>query len=152
MDYVEDDGWDFCRELWQLDLRGNELKIVEREILRKLPALTHLDLRDNLISHIEADGAFLEVRRTVWEVCTATVLLPTIPLPTPHLDLRDNLTRGGCSCLGWSSGAGTSTYKRKFLLPYRTGRNCPLSLSYTGSMAGQYPCLFIFRLWSPFIQ
>jgi hypothetical protein len=68
VDYVEDDGWDFCRELWQLDLRGNELKIVEREILRKLPALTHLDLRDNLISHIEADGAFLEVRRTVGEV------------------------------------------------------------------------------------
>ena len=36
---------------------------MEREILRKLPALTHLDLRDNLISHIDADGAFLEVQR-----------------------------------------------------------------------------------------
>jgi Leucine-rich repeat (LRR) protein len=62
VDYIEDDGWDFCRELWQLELRGNELKIVERDILRKLPALTHLDLRDNLISHIDADGAFVEVR------------------------------------------------------------------------------------------
>ncbi len=86
MDYVEDDGWDFCRELWQLDLRGNELKIVEREILRKLPALTHLDLRDNLISHIEADGAFLEVRRIVRKC----YLPPPPPAPT-HLDLRDNL-------------------------------------------------------------
>ena len=38
---------------------------MEREILRKLPGLTHLDLRDNLISHIDADGAFLEVQRVI---------------------------------------------------------------------------------------
>ena len=39
----------------------NTLKIVEREILRKLPALTHLDLGENLISHIHADKTFAEV-------------------------------------------------------------------------------------------
>ena len=79
VDYIEDDGWDFCSALWQLNLQGNQvllhlglfvlvsifittvvlhsfvllhhhldslqLEIVERNILRRLPSLTHLDLR-----------------------------------------------------------------------------------------------------------
>ena len=32
-----------------------------QDILRKLPALTHLDLGENLISHIEPDRTFTEV-------------------------------------------------------------------------------------------
>ena len=54
VDYVEDDGWDFCKELYELNLQGNQLEIVERNILRRLPSLKHLNLRDNLISHIDA--------------------------------------------------------------------------------------------------
>jgi Leucine-rich repeat (LRR) protein len=68
VDYIEDDGWDFCRELWELNLQGNQLEIVERNILRRLPRLTHLDLRDNKISHIDALDSFQEVPllRQLW--------------------------------------------------------------------------------------
>ena len=34
IDYIEDDGWEFCSNLYDLDLRGNLLKIVEKDILR----------------------------------------------------------------------------------------------------------------------
>jgi Leucine-rich repeat (LRR) protein len=63
VDFIEDDGWEFCTNLWQLDLRGNLIKVVSREILQNLPSLTHLDLGENLISHIEAEGTFVEVPR-----------------------------------------------------------------------------------------
>ena len=49
------------RELWQLNLQGNRLEIVERNILRRLPSLTHLNLEDNKISHIDALDSFAEV-------------------------------------------------------------------------------------------
>ena len=61
VDYVEDDGWDFCKELYELNLQGNQLEIVERNILRRLPSLKYLNLRDNLISHIDATDTFEEV-------------------------------------------------------------------------------------------
>ena len=44
-----------------LGLQGNQLEIVERSMLRRLPSLTHLDLRDKLISHIDAADSFAEV-------------------------------------------------------------------------------------------
>ena len=49
--------------MWRLDLQGNQLEIVERNILRRLPSLTHLDLGDNLIQHIEPGDSFEEVPR-----------------------------------------------------------------------------------------
>ena len=61
VDNIEDDGWDFCSALWQHNLQDNQLETVERNILRRLPSLTHLDLRDNKISHIDAADSFEEV-------------------------------------------------------------------------------------------
>ena len=42
--------------------QGNQIEIVERNILRRLPSLKHLNLKENLISHIEATGdTFTEI-------------------------------------------------------------------------------------------
>ena len=41
---------------------GNQIEIVERNILRRLPSLKHLNLKENLISHIEAtEDTFTEI-------------------------------------------------------------------------------------------
>ena len=80
VDYIEDDGWEFCKQVHTLNLQvsrykyfwrgnylifshqGNQIEIVERNILRRLPSLKHLNLKENLISHIEAtEDTFTEI-------------------------------------------------------------------------------------------
>ena len=43
VDYIEDDGWDFCKDLYERNLQGNQLEIVEQNILRRLPSLKHCE-------------------------------------------------------------------------------------------------------------
>ena len=62
IDFIDDDGWEFCKEVYSLNLQGNQLEIVERNILRRLPSLKFLNLKDNLISHIDATDSFAEVQ------------------------------------------------------------------------------------------
>ena len=61
IDFIDDDGWEFCKEVYNLNLQGNQIEIVERNILRRLPSLKFLNLKDNLISHIDATDSFAEV-------------------------------------------------------------------------------------------
>ena len=46
IDYIEDDGWEFCSNLYDLDLRGNLLKIVEKDILRLIIGFGFFSLKN----------------------------------------------------------------------------------------------------------
>ena len=53
VDFIEEDAWEFCGELNELDLRSNKLQLLDHMTLSRLPSLKHLYLQDNKISHIE---------------------------------------------------------------------------------------------------
>ena len=53
VDYVQEDAWEFCRDLNELDLKSNKLQLLDHMTLSRLPSLKHLYLQDNKISHIE---------------------------------------------------------------------------------------------------
>ena len=55
VDYIADDGWEFCKSLDTLDLGHNSLLILERESLLNLPKLRKLYLQHNQISHVQTD-------------------------------------------------------------------------------------------------
>ena len=71
VDYIADDGWEFCHSLTDLDLSSNRLQLLNRDSLRMLPQLRRLHLQDNLISHIEDDDVFAEVRTLLHSHCTS---------------------------------------------------------------------------------
>ena len=52
VDFVDEDAWEFCVELNELDLRSNKFQSVDRSTLSGLPSLRHLYLQDNMISHL----------------------------------------------------------------------------------------------------
>ena len=56
VNYIADDGWEFCRALETLDLSHNSLLILERESLLNLPRLKRLYLQHNSISHVATES------------------------------------------------------------------------------------------------
>ena len=52
VDFDDEDAWEFCVELNELDLRSNKFQSVDRSTLSGLPSLRHLYLQDNMISHL----------------------------------------------------------------------------------------------------
>ena len=56
VNYIADDGWEFCRALETLDMSHNSLLILERESLLNLPRLKRLYLQHNSISHVATES------------------------------------------------------------------------------------------------
>ncbi len=56
VEYVAEDGWEFCESLEELDLGSNELQLLDDSTLRDLPALKTLRLNDNKVTLYKVQG------------------------------------------------------------------------------------------------
>ena len=72
MDYINDDAWEFCKELTELDLRSNKLQLIDRFALAKLPSLRRLYLQAScsfrLLSNLTLVGPALALPCPLYEL------------------------------------------------------------------------------------